>query len=454
MDAASVLVVEDDEALREALCDTLRLAGHRTIAACDGTTALSALSGDRVDVVVSDLQMQPMDGAELLAAIRARQPALPVVLMTAYGSIRQAVELMRSGATEYIVKPFEASELTALVGRYAPAGEHDDDGMVAVDPRSRELKQLASRLAATDTTVLLTGESGTGKEVYARYLHRASHRAAGPFVAINCAAIPETMLEAILFGYERGAYTGAQGAHAGKFEQAHGGTLLLDEVSELPLNLQSKLLRVLQEREVERLGSSRTIALDTRVVAATNRPLRRLVEQGRFREDLYYRLSVFPLEIPPLRERPGDVLPLFAASLRRHCRGRRTIPTLTEAAEQSLRTHGWPGNVRELDNLAQRALVLLHGDVISTPHLHFEATLPGAPPLPPTPGAALGPPSAPPAERLGDALRSSETRLILDALQRGQGSRKRAAEILGISPRTLRYKLAQLRAAGVQTVGA
>ena len=454
MGAAAVLVVEDDEALREALCDTLRLAGHRTVSAADGTAALAALAGDRVDVVVSDMQMRPMDGAELLAEIRARQPALPVVLMTAYGSIRQAVELMRSGATEYIVKPFEASELTELVGRYAPpADRDDDDGMVAVDPRSRELKQLAARLAATDTTVLLTGESGTGKEVYARYLHRASHRSSGPFVAINCAAIPETMLEAILFGYERGAYTGAQGAHAGKFEQAHGGTLLLDEVSELPLNLQSKLLRVLQEREVERLGSSRTIALDTRVVAATNRPLRRLVEQGRFREDLYYRLSVFPLEIPPLRERPGDVLPLFAASLRRHCRGRRTVPTLTEAAEHSLRTHGWPGNVRELDNLAQRALVLLHGDVISTPHLHFEAATTAAAAAGPAAGTTSTP-SMPAAERLDDALRSSETRLILDALQRGQGSRKRAAEILGISPRTLRYKLAQLRAAGVQTVGA
>ena len=448
MAASTVLVVEDDAELREALCDTLARAGHRARAAADGPTALEALADGGIDVVVSDLQMQPMHGADLLAAIRARQPAMPVVLMTAYGSIREAVSLMRSGATEYIVKPFEARELASLVGRYAPP-EGEDDGLVAVDPLSRELKSLARRLAQTDTTVLLTGESGTGKEVYARFLHRASPRAAGPFVAINCAAIPETMLEAILFGYERGAFTGAQGSHAGKFEQAHGGTLLLDEVSEMPLNLQSKLLRVLQEREVERLGSSRTLALDARVVAATNRPLRRLVEQGRFREDLYYRLSVFPLEIPPLRARPADVVPLFQASLRRHCRGGRAVPELTTEAVRSLVTHGWPGNVRELDNLAQRALVLLHGDVISTPHLHFEAGL-ASPVAAASPAAAPPPPPA----RLDDALRSSETQLILDALERGRGSRKRAAEILGISPRTLRYKLAQMRAAGVQLAGA
>lgn len=447
MTARTVLVVEDDAALREALCDTLAVAGYGARAAADGAEALALLEREGADVVVSDLQMRPMDGAQLLGAIRSRQPGLPVILMTAYGSIRQAVDLMRAGATEYIVKPFAANELAALVERYSP-GEVDDDGPVAVDPRSRELRQLAHRLAQTDTTVLLTGESGTGKEVYARYLHRASRRATGPFVPINCAAIPESMLEALLFGYERGAFTGAQGAHAGKFEQAHGGTLLLDEVSEMPLNLQSKLLRVLQEREVERLGSSRAVALDARVIAATNRPLRRQVEEGRFREDLYYRLSVFPLEIPPLRERPEDIVPLFEASLRRHCRGARTVPVLAPEAARSLRTHAWPGNVRELDNLAQRALVLLHGDVISMPHLHFEATVPAAAAAAvAAPAAAAGP------ARLDDALRSSETRIILDALERGRGSRKRAAEILGISPRTLRYKLAQMRAAGVQTAG-
>ena len=423
MGAAAVLVVEDDEALREALCDTLRLAGHRTVSAADGTAALAALAGDRVDVVVSDMQMRPMDGAELLAEIRARQPALPVVLMTAYGSIRQAVELMRSGATEYIVKPFEASELTELVGRYAPpADRDDDDGMVAVDPRSRELKQLAARLAATDTTVLLTGESGTGKEVYARYLHRASHRSSGPFVAINCAAIPETMLEAILFGYERGAYTGAQGAHAGKFEQAHGGTLLLDEVSELPLNLQSKLLRVLQEREVERLGSSRTIALDTRVVAATNRPLRRLVEQGRFREDLYYRLAEIVVNIPPLRERIGDAALLAHAFARRFAQEQNRSLALSEDAVRAIEAHAWPGNVRELSSCIKRASIMSDGNQIGSEDLGLKAVTEDAN------GNEFD---------LRAARDAAEKRTIVAALGRANGNIAKAAELLGISRPTL-----------------
>ena len=435
----AVLVVEDDCALREALCDTLMVAGYDVRPAADGATALDVLEREAVDLVVSDVQMQPMDGHALLGLIRARQPNLPVILMTAYGSIRQAVDVMRAGATEYLVKPFEAHALVELIERYSHCSGAGDS-LIAVDPRSRELKQLAQRLAQTETSVLLTGESGTGKEVYARFLHQQSRRACGPFVPINCAAIPETMLEALLFGFEKGAFTGAQVAHAGKFEQAQGGTLLLDEISEMPQSLQSKLLRVLQEREVERLGSTRTIALDVRVVAATNRTLRTLVSEGRFREDLYYRLSVFPLEIPPLRDRTGDIWPLFEHSLRRHCAGARALPAVTDAARVALCAHRWPGNVRELDNLAQRALVLLQGDVIGPEQLHFEtggnATLAAAP-------------AAAAESRLGDALRSRESRLILQALAKGRGSRKSAAELLGISPRTLRHKLSQMRAAGI-----
>ncbi|MGB7904412.1 MAG: sigma-54 dependent transcriptional regulator [Steroidobacteraceae bacterium] len=435
----AVLVVEDDCALREALCDTLMVAGYDVRPAADGATALNVLEREAVDLVVSDVQMQPMDGHALLGLIRARQPNLPVILMTAYGSIRQAVDVMRAGATEYLVKPFEAHALVELIERYSHCSSAGDS-LIAVDPRSRELKQLAQRLAQTETSVLLTGESGTGKEVYARFLHQQSRRASGPFVPINCAAIPETMLEALLFGFEKGAFTGAQVAHAGKFEQAQGGTLLLDEISEMPQSLQSKLLRVLQEREVERLGSTRTIALDVRVIAATNRTLRTLVSEGRFREDLYYRLSVFPLEIPPLRDRTGDIWPLFEHSLRRHCTGTRALPAVTDAARLALCAHHWPGNVRELDNLAQRALVLLQGDVIGPGQLHFgtggNATLATAP-------------AAADESRLGDALRSRESRLILQALAKGRGSRKSAAELLGISPRTLRYKLSQMRAAGI-----
>jgi two-component system response regulator FlrC len=435
----AVLVVEDDCALREALCDTLMVAGYDVRPAADGATALDVLEREAVDLVVSDVQMQPMDGHALLGLIRARQPNLPVILMTAYGSIRQAVDVMRAGATEYLVKPFEAHALVELIERYSHCSSAGDS-LIAVDPRSRELKQLAQRLAQTETSVLLTGESGTGKEVYARFLHQQSRRASGPFVPINCAAIPETMLEALLFGFEKGAFTGAQVAHAGKFEQAQGGTLLLDEISEMPQSLQSKLLRVLQEREVERLGSTRTIALDVRVIAATNRTLRTLVSEGRFREDLYYRLSVFPLEIPPLRDRTGDIWPLFEHSLRRHCAGTRALPVVTDAARLALCAHHWPGNVRELDNLAQRALVLLQGDVIGPGQLHFG-----------TGGNAMlaTAPAAADESRLGDALRSRESRLILQALAKGRGSRKSAAELLGISPRTLRYKLSQMRAAGI-----
>ena len=467
-----LLVVEDDPGLQAQL--KWAYDDYEVLIAGDFDSAIELLRAEEPGVVTLDLGLPPdpdgtREGFRVLKAILEVKPDTKVIVVSGHGERASALAAIASGAWDFYQKPIDIEELGLIVrrafhvhelevenGRLAERGSGDNrvlGGMITGAPEMLKVARTIERVANLDVSVMLLGASGTGKELLARGLHEASGRRDGAFVAINCAAIPETMLEAILFGYERGAYTGAQGAHAGKFEQAHGGTLLLDEVSELPLNLQSKLLRVLQEREVERLGSSRTIALDTRVVAATNRPLRRLVEQGRFREDLYYRLSVFPLEIPPLRERPGDVLPLFAASLRRHCRGRRTVPTLTEAAEHSLRTHGWPGNVRELDNLAQRALVLLHGDVISTPHLHFEAATTAAAAAGPAAGTTSTP-SMPAAERLDDALRSSETRLILDALQRGQGSRKRAAEILGISPRTLRYKLAQLRAAGVQTVGA
>ncbi|HCO44544.1 MAG TPA: sigma-54-dependent Fis family transcriptional regulator, partial [Gammaproteobacteria bacterium] len=248
MSHAAVMVVEDDPALREALCDTLDLAGYRSLAAADGQAALAMLERERPALVVSDVQMQPMDGDALLQALRRRRPDLPVVLMTAFGTIRHAVQAVRDGAVEYLAKPFEPAALVGMVGQLLPPGADAADAPVADDPRSRELLSLAARVADSEVSVLLTGESGTGKEVMARYIHDQSPRRDGPFVAINCAAIPENMLEATLFGYEKGAFTGASSAHAGKFEQAHGGTLLLDEISEMALGLQAKLLRVLQER--------------------------------------------------------------------------------------------------------------------------------------------------------------------------------------------------------------
>src|SRR5579875_1605173 len=339
----------------------------------------------------------------------------------------------------------------------APRGREEIDP-VACAASSRRLVDLARRVAATDCTVLIVGESGTGKEVLARFIHRQSPRARAPFVAVNCAAIPESMLEAVLFGYERGSFTGAHAAHAGKFEQAQGGTLLLDEVTEMPLGLQAKLLRVLQEREVERLGGRVPVSLDVRVIATTNRRLREEVAAGRFREDLYYRLNVFPLAIAPLRARRDDILPIAMELLGRRCPPGSRIPALSADAAHLLLTYPRPGNVRELDNLLQRALILVNGPVIGPEHVQFELTgdpVDAAPlprPLPAsreasarrdTPAGRAAPPGS-----LAESLDEVERDLIRDALRAGSGSRREAAERLGISARTLRYKLARLRAAG------
>jgi len=323
------------------------------------------------------------------------------------------------------------------------AGSHSviASDLIATADVSRRLADLARRVAASDCTVLIAGESGTGKEVLARFIHRNSPRADRAFVAVNCAAIPENMLEAILFGYERGAFTGAHAAHPGKFEQAQGGTLLLDEVTEMPLGLQAKLLRVLQEREVERLGGRTPVALDVRVLATTNRNLRSEVAAGRFREDLYYRLNVFPLTTAPLRERRDDVLPLAMHVLNARCRPGERIPALSAEAAHILLTHAWPGNVRELDNVMQRALILANGPVIQAENIHIEGASEAVP------SAA---PSASSSGALSESVSAAERDLILEALRTDNGNRQAMAKRLGISPRTLRYKLAKLREAGVE----
>jgi len=444
-DSATILVVEDDRPLQDALVSTLVGAGFNVLAACDGGEALKVLGESNVDLVVSDVQMQPVDGRELLRRLRARPSAPPVLLMTAYGTIDQAVAAMREGAVDYLVKPFEAEELERRVARYArPAtavATRPDTQPVAADARSRALLDLAARVAQSDVSVLLTGESGTGKEVYSRFIHAASKRSAGPFVAVNCAAIPEQMLEALLFGYEKGAFTGAQTRSTGKFVQANGGTILLDEITEMDLSLQAKLLRVLQEREVEPLGASKPVPLDVRVLATSNRDLEASVRDGRFREDLYYRLSVFPLHIPPLRERPADVAALAERFLSARTGAQRP---LTAAALARLQSYSWPGNVRELQNVMQRALLLSEGEpAIESRHiavddhgLHVSAPASG------------GVPSG-----LAGELWEEETRRIVTALETSRGARRQAAEQLGISDRTLRYKLSKMRAAGVQVPG-
>jgi len=333
-----------------------------------------------------------------------------------------------------------------------PAMARVETELVAEDRRTRELVVLATRVAASDVAVMISGESGTGKEVLARYIHLHSSRAAGPYVAINCAAIPENMLEAALFGYEKGAYTGAYQSHAGKFEQAQGGTLLLDEISEMDPGLQAKLLRVIQEREVERLGGSGTVPLDVRVLASTNRNLREAVINGRFREDLFYRLNVFPLELPPLRERPEDILPLAQRLLDRHAQGS-SRPGLTRAAGECLQSHSWPGNVRELENVIQRALILGSGPDIDVTEICLEAATDS---IFPGPVEHAEETAAGSVCQLEEGLRQRERELIVAALVATHGSRKAAADRLGISPRTLRYKLSRLRDVGLdihQSIG-
>ncbi|MES2770553.1 MAG: sigma-54 dependent transcriptional regulator [Pseudomonadota bacterium] len=440
-----ILVVEDDLALRGAICDTLELAGQNAVAVEGGDEALALLDKQDVALVVSDVRMMPMDGMTLLKKIRARVPHLPVVLMTAFADVDRAVEAMRAGACNFLLKPFDPKALLEHVTRYQLPASASDAKVVSTDPAMRSLFSLAARVAQSDATVLLTGESGVGKEVVARYIHQRSARSQAPFVAINCAAIPDNLLEATLFGYEKGAFTGAQQAQAGKFEQAQKGTLLLDEATEMPLALQAKLLRVLQEREVERVGGKAPIKLDIRIIATSNRDMAQAVAKGLFREDLFYRLNVFPLLIPALRQRPGDIVALASCFLAEQgARAGRPALRLTEAATSRLHSYSWPGNVRELENVMQRAIIMASGDLIDLEALNLPATS--------IPLAVDEVPAALPTLRADSnnhsSLQDLERERILETLAAVGGFRKLAGARLGIPERTLRHKLKQYREAG------
>ncbi len=460
-----VLVVEDDLSLCEALCDTLEIGGYRVISARNGTEALTKLEVGKFKLVVSDVQMPVMDGFQLLKNMQHKYSSTPILLMTAFGTIPKAVEAMQAGAVDYLIKPFDAEALVNKVADYVEANRSAansvDNMCVVQDESMKKLYALTAKVAKTDVTVLLQGESGTGKEVVAQYIHQNSLYYQGPFVAVNCAAIPENMLEAMLFGYEKGAYTGAVQALPGKFEQAQGGTLLLDEIAEMDLGLQAKLLRVLQEKEVERLGSTKKIKLNVRILAATNQKLKELMELGRFREDLFYRLNVFPIIIPPLRNRPGDILPLALELMQRHGVCGQIMPGFEPRAVEKMQAYHWPGNVRELDNVLQRALIFRTGDNISVDDLVFEdACSMVAFSNSSTSEKEYG-------DKLDDAVivdfksdiqdlgglcegvRSAEESIILQTLQMENGSRKITAEKLGISPRTLRYKMARMKGSGI-----
>lgn len=443
MSHSKILVVEDDAGLREALIDTLKLSGYQYVEAESGEDALLMLKEQSVDLVVSDVQMGGMSGLTLLNSIKRSWPNLPVLIMTAYGTIDDAVQAMRDGACNYMAKPFAPEVLLNMVNQYVPLKATQRHEPVVADAQSIELLVLAKKVASTDASVMVLGPSGSGKEVLAQYVHYNSNRSDKPFVAINCAAIPENMLEATLFGYEKGSFTGAIQACPGKFEQAQGGTILLDEITEMDLSLQAKILRVLQEREVERLGGRKTIKLDVRVIATSNRDLKDAVSEGIFREDLYYRLNVFPLTWLPLSKRRDDIVPLAKHLIAQVCKGNgQAIPELTAAGRSKITSYDWPGNVRELDNVIQRAIILHSENIIDAGDLlieNFDSEIVTEMPL-----------ETNTEDKLGNELKLQEHQIILDTLTACRGSRKDVAERLGISPRTLRYKIARMRDSGIQ----
>ncbi len=430
-----VLIVEDDLVLREALAETMTIAGHTYITARDGKEALALLELYHPSVILTDVRMDNLDGNELLANIKKNRPNIPVILMTAYSSVEDAVHAIRQGAVDYLQKPFSAQLLIEKINQYVRKPiDFDESEPIAQDPKSQALLNMALKVAQSDVGVMISGESGTGKEVLAHFIHDHSTRRKQPFIAINCAAIPDQMLEATLFGYEKGAFTGAYKATAGKFEQAQGGTLLLDEVSEMPLSLQAKLLRVLQEKEVERIGSNKMISLDVRILSTTNRLLKDEVQAGRFREDLFYRLNVFPLQWHPLRERINDIIPLANYLIRKHCKNKDVIlPILSEHAQKQMLHYAWPGNARELDNVIQRALVLQSNGIIDEEHLQL----------------TLSRIVASETKNVGNKnLQANEYELIEKTLAQHSGNRQEVAALLGVSERTLRYKLAKMREEG------
>lgn len=433
MNDPELILMADDAAVVSHCREALAVDGHGVTQVATPDEARRAFERSGRAVVIA----HPAGGRDWRTLLQSPLPPR-IIVYSPDGTMQDAVRAIRDGAVDFLTGRDDSVALRDSVRRHL--ADAIPDGLVAVDRLTKELVALARRVAERPVTVLLSGESGTGKEVFARYIHAQSPRAAGPFVAVNCAAIPEHMLEAVLFGFEKGAFTGAHRSHSGKFEQANGGTLLLDEVSEIDQGLQAKLLRVLQEREVERLCGHAPTAVDVRVIATTNRDLRAEVQAGRFREDLFYRLHVFPLVLPGLRERPGDIAPLAESFLQRHAAHGLVAPRLTNTARLALESHAWPGNVRELENVIQRALVLVDGQWIEPAHLRFDA-VPSEAPV-----AATDAP-------LEERMRDREHRLIIDTLQQKNGSRKAAAEQLGISVRTLRYKLQRMREQGLRVPG-
>ncbi|MEW5762547.1 MAG: sigma-54 dependent transcriptional regulator [Bacillota bacterium] len=443
MPAAKILVIDDEEHMRWALERAMKQEGYGVITATGGHEGLEALHREGAALVILDLKMPDLDGIEVLKRIRESFPRLPVIMITAHGTIQTAIEAMKMGAADYITKPFDLDELKIVIRKTLQMShlinevsflraelmkEHGE--MVGNSPAIMEVRRLIEHVAPTDATVLLTGESGTGKEVAAVAIHRKSPRADGPFIAVNCAALPEQLLESELFGHEKGAFTGATARKPGRFEMAARGTIFLDEVAEMSPAMQVKLLRVLQDKSFERVGGTETLRVDTRIIAATNRDLAASVREGSFRQDLYYRLNVFSIHLPPLRERREDI-PLLADHFLRKMAPLYRPCTLSREALDLLCRYDWPGNIRELQNVIERALILCQESEIKPAHLPKE--LQAAPARPPCPVVNL------PDE--GISLEEVEKMLILQALDKSRGNQTRAAQLLGITRATLLYRM-------------
>jgi DNA-binding NtrC family response regulator len=444
----TILIVEDEAKMRRLLELHLGEAGFAVVSAPDAETGLKLFHEAPVDLVVTDLKLPGMDGLEFLHTLKRANAALPVVVMTAFGTVETAVEAMKAGASDYVLKPFSLDEMRMVVQkeldvrrlrdenrslREALQQRYQHPNIVARSRKMQEVLATVERVAATNSTVLLGGESGVGKDLIARAIHEKSRRAAGPFIKINSTAIPETLLESELFGYEKGAFTGATSSKAGKFEVADKGTLFLDEIGDIPAATQVKLLRVLQEREFERLGSTRTVKVDVRLVAATNRDLRAALEEGTFREDLYYRLNVVPIDIPPLRDHKEDIpdlVNLFCARFAKE--SGKPITTVSPTGLKLLMDHYWPGNVRELQNIVERATALASGPIIEAADIHLDESRA----RPANATAALLPE--------GMTLEQWEDEMIREALRRANGNKSQAARALGLSRNAFRYRLSKI----------
>jgi DNA-binding NtrC family response regulator len=453
----TILIVEDEAKMRRLLELNLGEDGFTTLSAGDAESGLKLLRENAVDLVVTDLKLPGMSGLEFLQAVKRQNATLPVVVMTAFGTVETAVEAMKAGASDYVLKPFSLGEMRMVVRkeldvhnlreenrslREALGKRYEHPNVVARSKKMQEALATVERVAPTNSTVLLGGESGVGKDLIARAIHEKSRRASGPFIKINSSAIPENLLESELFGYERGAFTGANASKPGKFELADKGTLFLDEIGDVPPAIQVKLLRVLQEREFERLGGTRTIKVDVRLIAATNRDLREALEQGTFREDLYYRLNVVPIDLAPLRQRKEDIPELVNLFISRFAGDSgKPVEGITPEAMQILVNYHWPGNVRELQNIIERACALAKGTVIEAADIHLDVR-----PAKTSNGAGGFLPD-------GMTLEHWEDEMIREALRRANGNKSQAARLLGLSRNALRYRLSKIGIADEEKEG-